>query len=140
MSSVNTVMTASPARCRPDTPLPEVARLMIEHDCGQIPVVDDSDVPMGVVTDRDIATRIVALDRNPATSFAGDAMTTPVVTIRADDTLKNCVYLMEDSQVRRIPVVDGDGKLVGIVSLADLALAGKKKATAEVVEEVSRDY
>lgn len=137
MNDVTTVMTANPACCRRETPLQQVAQMMIDHDCGQIPVVDAGNKPIGVVTDRDIAVRIVAPGKDVANSTAGDAMSTPCRTVFDSTSLKDCVCLMEAEQVRRIPVVDASGRLAGIVSIADIALAGKDAATAEVVQEVS---
>lgn len=137
MSNVTSVMTANPACCKTDTPLQDVARMMVEHDCGQIPVVDAQGMPLGVVTDRDIAVRIVAAGRDASGATAGDAMSSPAQTVRADSSLKDAVCLMEAAKIRRVPVVDASGKLAGIVSIADLALAGKDVATAEVVKEVS---
>jgi CBS domain-containing protein len=129
-------MTSNPATCNVNTLVRDVAQMMIEHDCGQIPVTDDQGRLLGVVTDRDIAVRVVARGGD-GTATAGDAMTSPVKTVRADSELKDCVCLMEEAQVRRVPVVDESGKLAGIVALADIALAGKSRATAEVVKEVS---
>jgi CBS domain-containing protein len=123
--------------CTAATPLRDVARMMRDTDCGQIPVVDESQRPVGVVTDRDIAMRIVAEGRNTNEATAADAMSKPVRTVTTDTSLTDCVCLMEAEQVRRVPVVDADGRLAGIVSIADLALAGKQEATAEVVREVS---
>lgn len=137
MSNVTSVMTANPACCKADTPLQDVARMMVEHDCGQIPVVDAQGMPLGVVTDRDIAVRIVAAGRDASGATAGDAMSSPAQTVREDSSLKDAVCLMEAAKIRRVPVVDASGKLAGIVSIADLALAGKDIATAEVVKEVS---
>ena len=137
MSNVTSVMTANPACCTPQTSLRDVAQMMIQNDCGQIPVVDDQNMPLGVVTDRDIAVRIVAEGRDTNAACAGDAMTSPVQTVREDSSLKDAVCLMEAAKIRRVPVVDASGKLSGIVSIADIALAGKKAATAEVVKEVS---
>jgi CBS domain-containing protein len=136
MTSVSAVMTPNPAACRINTPVRDVARMMLDNDCGQIPVLDDQNRPMGVVTDRDIAIRMVAKSGN-VSATAGDVMTTPIKTVRADSDLKDCICLMEEAKVRRVPVVDDSGKLAGIVALADIALAGKSKATAEVVKEVS---
>ena len=136
MTSVSAVMTRNPAACRINTPVRDVARMMLDNDCGQIPVLDDQNRPMGVVTDRDIAIRMVAKSGNVAAT-AGDVMTSPIKTVRADSDLKDCISLMEEAKVRRVPVVDASGKLAGIVALADIALAGKSKATAEVVKEVS---
>lgn len=135
--NVSSVMTANPACCTASTPLRDVARMMITNDCGQIPVVDDANMPIGVVTDRDIATRVVAEGRDTATATAADAMSAPVRTVTSDTSLKDCVCLMEADQIRRVPVVDSLGRLTGIVSIADLALAGKDEATAEVVKEIS---
>ena len=137
MTTVTSVMTANPASATPETPLRDVARLMIENDCGQIPVVDTKGMPVGVVTDRDIAVRIVAEGRDTMNATASDAMSAPVQSIREDSTLKDAAELMEASKIRRVPVVDKQGKLTGIVSLADIALAGKDGQTAKVVKEVS---
>lgn len=136
MASVSTVMTPNPATCKVNTSVREIARMMLENDCGQIPVIDDQGRPLGVVTDRDIAVRVIA-NGGDGTATAGEAMTTPVKTVRANDELKDCVCMMEEAQIRRVPVVDDSGKLTGIVALADIALAGKSRATAEVVKEVS---
>lgn len=137
MATVSTVMTPNPAACKADTPLPQVAKMMIEHDCGQIPVVDADNRPVGVVTDRDIAVRVVAAGKDATRATAAEAMTTPCKSVDADTSLYDCACLMEAEKVRRIPVTDRDGRLAGIVSIADLALAGKDEATAEVVKEVS---
>ncbi len=134
---VQSLMTAKPACCQTKTSLREVAQMMIDHDCGQIPVIDDGGLPVGVVTDRDIATRIVAAGKDHNQCCAGDAMSKPVQSVRCDSPLKDAVCLMEAAKVRRVPVVDADGKVCGMFSLADLALAGKDEATVEVVKEVS---
>ena len=135
--NVVSVMTPNPACCTAQTPLRDVARMMLDNDCGQIPVVDDAQRPIGVVTDRDIAVRVVAEGRNTNDATAADAMSSPVRTVSTDTSLKDCVCLMEADQIRRVPVVDTSGRLTGIVSIADLALAGKDEATAEVIKEVS---
>ena len=135
--NVSSVMTPNPACCTASTPLREVARMMLDNDCGQIPVVDESQRPIGVVTDRDIAVRVVAEGRDTNQATAADAMSMPVRTVTSDTSLKDAVCVMEADQIRRVPVVDADGKLTGIVAIADLALAGKQEATAEVVREVS---
>jgi len=137
MATVSSVMTANPASCTAQTPLRDVARMMIDNDCGQIPVVDDARRPIGVITDRDIAVRVVAQGRDSNAACASDAMSSPVRTVNADCSIKDVVCAMEADKVRRLPVVDSDGRLAGIVSIADLALAGKDEATAEVVKEVS---
>lgn len=137
MTNVTSVMTANPACCHTDTPLREVAKMMIDNDCGQIPVVNGQGAPVGVVTDRDITIRIVAEGRDTMNSTASDAMSSPVETVRADSSLQDAVALMERSKIRRVPVVDAQGKLAGILSQADIALSGKASETAEMVKEVS---
>jgi CBS domain-containing protein len=138
---VEQIMTRDPARCTPDTPLQEVARMMVAHDCGEIPLVQNPDEPrlLGVVTDRDIVCRIVAQGRNPLDLMASECMSSPVVSISADASVEECCQLMEEHQVRRLPVVDKDGLCCGIVSQADIARHASTKATAEVVKEISQD-
>jgi CBS domain-containing protein len=136
---VKEVMTANPACCTPDTPLPEVARLMVEHDCGEIPVVQNQTqkTPVGVVTDRDIVCRTVAKDRNPLDLTAADCMTRPAVTVTPDTSVEECCQIMEDKRIRRVPVVDDSGACCGIVALADIARETGKSVTGGVVKEVS---
>jgi len=135
---VREVMTETPVSCPPDAPLADVARMMAEHDCGEIPVVDGHGRrPVGVITDRDITLRAVAKGRNPAELTARDCMTSPVFTVKPDDSIEDCCQLMESHQVRRVPVVDKDGSLCGIVSQADVALRANGRVD-EVVKEVSR--
>ena len=135
MADITSVMTANPCCCRENTPLKDVAQMMIDNDCGMIPVVDADNRPLGVVTDRDIAVRLVATGK--ADASAADAMSTPCHSVAADSSVQDAVKLMESAKIRRVPVVDGDGRLAGIVSIADLALAGKQEATAQVVKQVS---
>jgi CBS domain-containing protein len=136
---VKEVMTSDPACCTTDTPLPEVARMMVDNDCGEIPVIDNnsSKVPIGVVTDRDIVCRTVANGLNPVELTAADCMSKPIVTVTADMSIEDCSRLMEEKLIRRIPVVDDRGSIRGIVALADIALHTKKTVAAEVVKEVS---
>ena len=137
--NVKEIMTSDPACCTPDTPLQRVAEMMVEHDCGEIPVVDTtaSKRPVGVVTDRDITCRTVAKGLNPLTLTAADCMTTPCVTVTPDTSLDECCKLMESKQIRRVPVVDADGACCGIVAVADIARHAEKRETGEVVKEVS---
>ena len=134
---LNTVMTANPACCKQDTPLRQVAQMMADNDCGMIPVVDQQNMPVGVITDRDIATRAVAGGKDTTHASASDYMTTPVRTIGQDSSLADCVAAMEAGQIRRIPVVDGQGKLCGVVAQADIALTGTDMVTGEIGQQVS---
>jgi CBS domain-containing protein len=136
---VREIMTSSPACCPPDTPLPEVARLMIRHDCGEIPVVESkTQKPIGVVTDRDITIRAVAQGLNPLNLTARDCMSSPVVTIKPQSSIDQCARTMEEKQLRRVLVVDDDGCLCGIVAQADMARNGTQQIVADVVKDVSR--
>lgn len=139
--TVASVMTAAPACCTPNSSLPEVARLMVDNDCGEIPVVEDmvSRKLAGVITDRDIATRIVAEGRNSAEARASDCMTSPCVSVTTDTSLNGCCDVMEANKIRRVPVVDDQGGVVGIVSLADVVRNASAATTAAVVKEVSTD-
>jgi CBS domain-containing protein/YHS domain-containing protein len=136
---VREVMTKSPVCCPPDMPLKDVARLMRDFDCGEIPVVESAAKrPVGVVTDRDITCRAVAQGKDPSSMSASDCMTTPVVTVTPDTSIEECCRMMEERQIRRVPVVDEAGSCCGIVAQADLALRMANGQSAHVVREVSR--
>ncbi|HEX6930409.1 MAG TPA: CBS domain-containing protein [Gammaproteobacteria bacterium] len=137
---IQDIMTADPACCTPEMRIRDVARLMLDNDCGEIPVVDDMDSMhlVGVVTDRDIAIRAVAEGKDPTTTNIADIMSSSVVSAKLDDSVEECVELMEENQIRRIPIVDAQGRCCGIVAQADIALRGDSKDTAEVVRDVSR--
>jgi CBS domain-containing protein len=138
--NVKEVMTANPACCTPDTGLQEVAQMMVDHDCGCIPVVDgkQTKMPVGMITDRDIATRVVAKGQNPLDLTAQDAMTNTVISVTPMTSIEECCNLMEESQIRRIAVVDENGACCGIVAQADVATNAGQRVTAEVVQEVSK--
>lgn len=136
---VKDMMTKDPACCTSDTSLPEVARMMVDNDCGEIPVVDNNSSrrPIGVVTDRDIVCRAVATGLNPLDLTAANCMSQPIVTVTADMSLEECCRLMEEKLIRRVPVVDDRGSISGIVALADIALSTGKNVAGEIVKEVS---
>ena len=138
--NVREVMTADPVCCTADTPLTEVAKMMVECDCGAIPVVDnqDSKKPVGMITDRDITIRTVAEGRNPLDLTASDAMTVNVMTVTPETSIEECCNLMEDQQIRRVVVVDENGACCGMIAQADIAINADSRKTAEVVQEVSR--
>lgn len=138
--NVNELMTKDPACCTPDANVQEAARLMKEHDCGCIPVIEDrnSKKPVGVITDRDICCRTVAEGKNPLDLTVQEVMTSNVETVTEDTSVEECCTLMEDKQIRRVVVVDGNGGCCGIVAQADIALQASENKTAEVVQEVSK--
>src|ERR1700704_1232188 len=115
------VMTPDPACCTPHTTLDEVAKLMAQNDCGEIPVVDSGDQIVGVITDRDIVCRVVAEGKNPMGYTVETCMSQPVVTVPSDAPLEEVISTMEKHQIRRVPVVDERGSCAGIVSQADIA-------------------
>jgi len=137
---VREIMTSNPACATPDTSLHEIARMMVDNDCGQIPIVDDrkSRRPLGVVTDRDIVCRAVAMGQSSGQIPVRDVMSAPAITVRPDTPVEDCCRLLEEKQVRRAPVTDGDGRCCGIVSLADIAQTAPERLTGEVVRTVSQ--
>lgn len=137
--TVASVMTETPVCCTPKSTLVEVARMMVEHDCGQIPIVENMATRKltGVVTDRDITTRIVAAGLNSNEAHASDCMSSPCHTVSAETSLKDCCDLMEANKIRRVPVVNAENEVIGIVSLADIARNASASATVAVVKEVS---
>jgi CBS domain-containing protein len=135
--TMSEIMSAEVAWCRFETPLQEVARLMTEHHCGEIPVCDDERRPIGVVTDRDIVCRVIAVGDDPYELSAGDCMSHPVVTATCQMSLEDGSRLMEQYKVRRLPVVDEAGACCGMVAQADLATKGPRDITAEVVGKIS---
>lgn len=136
---VKDIMTKNPACCTTDSNLQEVAQLMVEHDCGETPVVENKQNMklVGVITDRDITCRSVAVGKNPLKMTAGDCMSSPCITVTLDMSLEDCCKVMEENQVRRVPVVDESGACCGIVAQADIAQHASKKETARVVKGVS---
>lgn len=133
------IMTPAPQCCSAGTPLNEVANLMVEADCGEIPVTDASNRLIGVITDRDIVCRVVAKGKNPSTVTAGEYMTEPVVVVNEDTALADVMAVMEENQIRRVPVVDSTGCCCGIISQADVALSAAERDTGELVREVSKE-
>ena len=134
---IRSVMTPDPATCQAQTPVREVARLMLENDIGLVPVIDASGKPVGTVTDRDIALRVVAEGRDPQQCTAGDCMTSPVTAVSLESSLADTVERMEAEQIRRVLVVDQEGRLCGVVAQADVALSGRDRKTAELLRGVS---
>jgi CBS domain-containing protein len=137
---VREIMTVDPACCTPETSLREAAKMMVDNDCGCLPVVEDekSMKPVGTITDRDICCRTVAEGKNPLEMKAGDCMSSPVVTISEDADVGDCCRVMEEKQVRRVPVVDERGSCCGIVAQADIAHHASDRRTGDVVREVSQ--
>jgi CBS domain-containing protein len=137
---VKDIMTTHPVCCTPDTSLQRIAEMMVENDCGEIPIISDAATHMlvGVLTDRDITCRTVARGLNPLAMTAAEVMTTQCISATPETSLDECCRLMEANQIRRIPVVDGEGACCGIVALADIANHAAIENSGEVVQEVSK--
>lgn len=135
------VMTKDPSCCLPTDNVFEVAQLMKSEDVGSIPIVSDKQTNKleGIVTDRDLAIKVVAEGRDAKNTSVREVMTTGVVTCSADDNVDDALNLMEEHQVRRIPIVDDNGRLAGIIAQADVATRMEEPhKTAEMVEEISK--
>ena len=134
------IMTLNPACCTPTTNLQQVARMMVDCNCGEIPIVESPEAkkPIGVITDRDIACRAVAQGKNPLQMTARDCMSKPPLTARPDLDVEECCELMKTKQVRRVLVLDAKGECCGIVAQADLAKRCPEHATGDLVKEVSQ--
>jgi CBS domain-containing protein len=112
---------------------------MADADFGSIPVVgDDGCHLVGIVTDRDIVLRSIAQNKDPMNMRAGDVMSRQVFSVGPDTDLDELCRLMEEHQVRRVPVVDDNGACIGIVAQADIARRAPEDATAEVVKDISQ--
>lgn len=137
---VKDIMSYNPAVCLTSTSLSDVARLMVRHECGEIPVVKSqtSKEVIGVVTDRDICCRAIAADKNPQSTPAGDCMSSPVFTVSADAELSKAIKVFEEKEVRRLPVVDKNNHCVGVLSLADLAEKAPELYAREILRGTAR--
>jgi CBS domain-containing protein len=134
------IMSKNPTCVTPDTPLVDAARLMKEENIGVVPVVESSDSRrlVGVLTDRDIAIRAVAEGRDGATTSVGHVMSTDIHTSAPDDSVDDVMALMGSEQIRRIPIVDERGEVVGIIAQADIVLEAQDDKQAEkTVEKIS---
>ena len=130
------IMTKNVRTATLDRSLCDVAALMRDGDMGAVPVVDDGKL-IGIITDRDIVVRVIAEGKDAATPIS-DAMTTELFTVAPDDFVFEAIRLMGDKQVRRIPVIDSNGALAGIIAMADVALEMEdEREIAETLEEIS---
>ena len=133
---IRDVMTPSPRTVESSTPVQEAAKLMREQDVGAIPIAENGSL-VGIVTDRDIAIELVAQGKDGSTPV-GDIASRDLVTVDPEQSLDEALRLMAQHQVRRLPVVEEDGRLVGIVAQADVARHGEDRETGQVVEQISQ--
>jgi CBS domain-containing protein len=135
-TSIQEAMTPNPTTVEPTTTAQEAARIMKSEDVGALPIVE-GDKLVGMITDRDIAIRVVAEGRGTDT-LVGEIASKDVVTVDPQQSLEEAARLMAEHQVRRLPVVEEDGRLVGILAQADVAQSGHDSLTGETVQQISQ--
>ena len=141
MKKCSEVMTKNPICCLPNDMVSKVAQLMKSKDIGPVPIIENEQTKklVGVVTDRDLALKIVAEGRDPKSTKAEEVMTRKVVTCRAEDDLQKALDAMSGHKLRRIPVVDSKYGIVGIIAQADVATrVDQPEKTAAVVRGISQ--
>jgi CBS domain-containing protein len=121
---VRDIMSTNVVSCRKDTDLATAARLMLEKRCGTLPVIDEHGRVAGIITDRDMAMAAATRHRNAAHIAVHEAMSGHAATCLASEDIGTALKVMEERRVRRLPVLDGDGRLAGIVSIDDIVLRG----------------
>jgi CBS domain-containing protein len=135
MKSVRDAMTEDPRSIGASASVVEAARLMREEHIGSLPITDNEQL-VGMITDRDITTRVVAEAADPKLTSVGDVSSGDLISVEPDKDLEEALLLMARHQVRRLPVVD-NGKLVGIVAQADIALSENEKKSGKLLEAIS---
>jgi CBS domain-containing protein len=135
--SVKDVMTSNPCAIDADKPVAYAAEMMKKENVGIAPIVEGNRL-IGTLTDRDIVVRVVAESKDPRQVSAREVASTDLVTVDPQQDLDEALRLMASHQVRRLPVVEEDGRLVGVVAQADVAEEVKAKKIGEVVEEISK--
>jgi CBS domain-containing protein len=135
--TIREVMTENPRSVAPDDTVVDAARVMRDEDAGLVPITD-RDRLVGVVTDRDIAIRVVADERDPRDTRVTEIASQQLVTIDPGQDLDEALRLMSRHQLRRLPVVEEDDRLVGIVAQADVARHADATRTGEAVEDISQ--
>ncbi len=119
-----------------ETPISEVAKMMQKDDIGAIPVGKD-DKLIGMITDRDIALRVVAEGRNPAKTTAEEVMTKGIIYCRTNETVEDAIHLMDQKKIRRLPVIDDKKRLVGMLSMGDISHAASRELSGELLHAVA---
>ena len=133
---VSQILTREVETIRPDTPVREAAQRMRSMDVGSLPVCDGRHL-LGMVTDRDITIRITAEGRDPANTPVQEAMTPDIAYVFEDQDVQEAARIMQDRQIRRLPVLSRDRQLVGIVALGDLAQTGNDRLSGDALEKIS---
>jgi CBS domain-containing protein len=135
--AIRDVMTSNPCAIDADKPVSHAAKMMRDEDVGLAPIVEGERL-VGTLTDRDIATRVVAEGKDPETTSVREVASTDLITVDPEKDLDEAVRLMAQHKVRRIPVVEEDGRLVGVVAQADVARQADDRQTGDVVQQISQ--
>lgn len=141
MKTCEDLMTPNPICCLPTDTVRSVGELMKNGNIGSIPVIDNSQSKklIGIITDRDLAIKVIGQGRDPNTTLAEAVMTRKVVSCRPDDELQLALNAMSENQLRRIVIVDNVNKILGIISQADIATRGNQpQETAKIVKDISQ--
>ncbi|EKE03288.1 MAG: CBS protein [uncultured bacterium] len=132
------VMTKYIKMCRPECTAKDAVQIMQELNCGAVPVINENNEIQGMVTDRDIALYTILNNKDPETTQVKEFMSKPVVTCHPDDDIDIAIKKMKENKVRRLPIVDENNKVVGIISLGDIAvLSGEEHEVYEALENIS---
>lgn len=141
MSKCSEVMTKNPVVCKPSDLVANIAQVMKKENIGLVPIVEDVKTRklVGMVTDRDLAVKVVAESRDLETTKAEEVMSRRVVSCRTGDDLQKALDAMSENQFRRIPVIDDEDRIVGIIAQADIATrVHEPEKTATLVEKISK--
>lgn len=123
----------------PDTPVSEIAVLMKKEDIGSVPV-GENDRLVGMITDRDLALRVLPDGADPKALKARDVMTKGIVYCRTDQSIEDAIHLMEDKKIRRLPVINDKKRLVGMLSLGDVSHHASQELSGELVHAVASPH
>lgn len=134
--NVRDAMTRDPVSCEPSTTLRLVATIMLDHDCAAVPIVSSGEV-VGIVTDRDIVCRAVARGWNAAELPASAVMSAPLVVIHPDEDFEDAAQVMKENHVHHLPVIDAEGRLLGIVAQSDLGRLMSNRELGQLTRETS---
>lgn len=137
---IKEIMSSDPVCCLPNDTAQAVAQIMCDRNIGSVPVVLDHQTReiVGVITDRDLCCSVIAKGLDPKTTVIQKFVTLDPITCRDGENVEKCERVMQEYQIRRVPIVDGDRRVLGIVSQADIALRDKSEKTAKTVAEISK--
>lgn len=132
------IMTKYIKMCNTECSIKDATQIMQDLNCGAVPIVNENQEPIGMVTDRDIALHTILDNKNPKTNKISEFMSKPVITCLENEDIDNAIQKMKDNKIRRIPVVDEKNKITGIISLGDIAvISNEEEETFEALHDIS---